>query len=169
LEITSAQIRDFLDAATGVEHRRQQSVITASLQGAPVDRFENCINLLVFQVIDGPLSRALEGNAKDALGQREMLWVPRSRKMKERMNGGEPNVSRGNSVFTLLFQVSQEREDSRRIQIREVESRNRLIPLSGKKAQQQNNAVTVAVDGVRTGSTKARKMVREVVADYGAE
>jgi hypothetical protein len=54
--------------------------------------------------------------------------------MKERMNGGEPNVSRGNSVFTLLFQVSQEREDSRRIQIREVESRNRLIPLSGKKA-----------------------------------
>jgi hypothetical protein len=139
------------------------------LQGAPVDRFENRINLLVFQVIDSPLSRALEGNAKDTLGQREMLWISRGHKMKERMNGGEPNVSRGNSVFPFLFQVSQEREDSRRIQIREIESRNWLIPLSGKKAQQQDNAVTVAVDGVRTGSTKAGKMVREVVADYRAE
>jgi hypothetical protein len=169
LKITSAEIRNLLDAATGVEHRRQQSVIAASLQGAPVDRFENRVNLLVFQVIDRPLSRTLEGNAKDALGQGEILWISRGHKMKERMNGGKSNVSRGNSVFTFLFQVSQEREDSRRIQIREVESRNRLIPLSGKEAQQQNNAVTVAVDGVRTGSTKAGKMIREVVADYRAE
>lgn len=80
--------------------------------------------------------------------------------MKERMNGGEPNVTRGNSVFTLLFQVSQEREDSRRIQVREVESRNRLIPLSGKKAPQQDNAVTVAVDGVRTDDGKASARLR---------
>jgi hypothetical protein len=39
------------------------------LQGGAVDGFENRVNLLVFQVIDGPLSRALKGNAEDALGQ----------------------------------------------------------------------------------------------------
>ena len=40
-----------------------------------------------FQIIDGPLSRALEGNAENALGQLEMLWIPRGHKMKEGVNG----------------------------------------------------------------------------------
>jgi hypothetical protein len=41
--------------------------------------------------------------------------------------------------------------------------------LSGKKPQQQNHAVAVAVDGVRTGPPKPGKVVGEVVADCGAE
>jgi hypothetical protein len=89
--------------------------------------------------------------------------------MKERVNGRESNVSRGNSVLTLLLKVGQECKDPRRIQIRQVEPRNRLISLSGEEAQQQDNAVAVAVDGVRTGSPKAGKVIREVVADCSAE
>ena len=65
--------------------------------------------------------------------------------------------------------MGQEREDSGRIEIRQIEPRNRLVPLSGKKPQQQNHAVAVAVDGVRTGPPKAGKVVGEVVADHGAE
>ena len=37
--------------------------------------------------------------------------------------------------FTFLFKVGQEREDSGRVQIRQIEPRNRLIPLSGEKTQ----------------------------------
>jgi hypothetical protein len=65
--------------------------------------------------------------------------------------------------------MGQEREDSGRIDIRQVEPRNRFFPLSGEKPQQQNNAVAVAVDSVRAGSAKAGKVIREVVADYSAE
>src|SRR5215469_61673 len=87
LEITGSQISYLLDTAAGVKHRRQQSVITATLQRGPVDGFENRIDLLVFQVIDGPLSCAFERNAQDSLRQLEMLWIPRRHKMKERVNG----------------------------------------------------------------------------------
>ena len=169
LEITGTLIGDLLDAATGVEHGRQQSIITAALRGGPVDRFENRVNLLVFQVIDGPLSRAPKGNAEDALGQFEMLRITRRHKMKERADRGEADISGGDAILALLFKMGQEREDSGRIEIRQVEPRNRLVPLSGKKPQQQNHAVAVTVDGVRTGPPKAGKVVGEVVADYGAE
>ena len=43
-----------------------------------------------------------------------------------------------------------------------------LFRRCGKKPQQQDQAVTIAVDGVRTGSPKAGKMIGEVVADYGS-
>jgi len=88
LEITGAQIGDLLDAGAGVEHGRQQSIITAALRRGPVDRFENGVNLLVFQVIDGSLSRAFKRNAEDALGQLEMLRITRRHKMKERVDRG---------------------------------------------------------------------------------
>src|SRR6516164_9578747 len=82
LEIAHAQICDLLDAATGVEHGCQQSVVAASLDSGPVDGLENCIDLLIFQVVDSSLSGALEGNAEDTLGQFEMLWITRGYKMK---------------------------------------------------------------------------------------
>ena len=40
LEIAGTQVRDLLDAPAGVKHRRQQSVVTASLRYAAVDRPE---------------------------------------------------------------------------------------------------------------------------------
>src|SRR5215831_16262326 len=169
LEIAHAQICDLLDAATGVEHSCQQSVVAASLYCGPVDGLENRIDLLIFQVVNSSLSGALEGNAEDALGQFEMLWVTRGYKMKKRMNGRKSHVSRGHTVLAFLFKVGQEREDTGRVQIRQIEPRNRLIPLSGEKPQQQNDAVAVAVDGVWAGSTKAGQMIREVVPDYSAE
>jgi hypothetical protein len=85
------------------------------------------------------------------------------------MNGGEPDVSCGYAIPALLFKVGQEGEDSGRIQVRQIECRNRLLPLSSKKPQQQNNAVAVAVDGVRTRPPKPGKMICEVVADYSSE
>ena len=89
--------------------------------------------------------------------------------MKKRVDSGETDTSRGDDILALLFKMGQEREDSWRIEIRQVEPRNRLVPLSGKKPQKQNHAVAVTVDGVRTGPPKAGKVVGEVVADYGAE
>ena len=89
--------------------------------------------------------------------------------MEKRMNGREAHVSRGHTVLALFLKVSQERENPGRVQIRQIEACNRLIPLPGKKPQQQNNAVAVAVYRVRTGSPKPGKEIREIVADYSAE
>jgi hypothetical protein len=55
--------------------------------------------------------------------------------MKERMNGREADVSCRGAIVALLFQIRQEGEDSGRIQIRQVESRNRLVPLPRQEPQ----------------------------------
>src|SRR6266566_5461549 len=99
LEVTHTQIRDLLDAAAGVEHRCQQSIVAASLHSGPVDSLENRVDLLIFQVVDGSLFGALEGNAENSLGQFETLWIARGHKMKKRMNGRKPHVSRGHAVL----------------------------------------------------------------------
>ena len=111
----------------------------------------------------------LKGMPRTRWAKLQMLRITRSHETKEGMNGGEPDVSCGHSVLALLFKVGEKREDSGWIQIRQVESRNRLFACAGEKPQQQNHAVAVTVDGVRTGSAKAGKVVGEVVADYGAE
>ena len=80
LEITDAQIRNLLDPAAGIEHRCQQSIVAASLDRGPVDGLENRVDLLIFQVVDGSLSSALEGNAEDTPGQFEVLWITRGHK-----------------------------------------------------------------------------------------
>src|ERR1044072_3667598 len=77
LEIAGTQVSDLLPSAAGIEHRCEQSVVTASLWCGPVDRRENRVNLLVFQVINRPRSCALEGNAQNTLRQFEMLRIPR--------------------------------------------------------------------------------------------
>jgi hypothetical protein len=89
--------------------------------------------------------------------------------MKEGVNGREPDISRGDTIFALLFKVGQEGEDSRRIKVSQVEPRDRLIPLLGKKPQKQNKAVPVAVDGVRTRSPKVGEMICKVVAKGSAK
>jgi hypothetical protein len=85
------------------------------------------------------------------------------------VNGREPDISRGGTIFALLFKVGQEGEDSRWIKVSQIQPGDRLIPLSGKKAEEQNKAIAVAVDGVRAGSPKAGKVVRKVVADHSSE
>ena len=56
--------------------------------------------------------------------------------MKERVDGGEADISRGDAILTLLFKMGQEREDSGRIEIRQLKPRNRLVSLPGKKPQE---------------------------------
>jgi hypothetical protein len=62
-----------------------------------------------------------------------MLWIPSRHKMKERMNGRKPHVSPGHAILALLFQVGQERKDSGRTQISQVERRNRLLSADGNE------------------------------------
>src|SRR5436309_8505817 len=98
-----------------------------------------------------------------------MFWIPRSHETKKCMNGGESDVSCRNPVLALPLQVGEERQDSRWVQVREVEFRHRPIPACGEKPEKQHKAVAVAVDGVRARSAKTWQVVSEVVASDGAK
>jgi hypothetical protein len=66
----------------------------------------------------------------------KLLGVPRRHETEERMNGGESHVARRSTVIPLIFQMGEKREDSRRIEIGEIESRNRDSALLGDEAEQ---------------------------------
>ena len=52
------------------------------------------------------------------------------------MNGCESHVAGRNTVIPLIFQMGEKREDSRRIEISEIEGRNRDSALLGDEAEQ---------------------------------
>src|SRR5260370_27199326 len=139
------------------------------MRASPVDGLENRVDLFVLQVVDGALLRPFEGDAENSLGQVQMFWIPRSQETEECMNGREPDISRRYAVLAFMFKVGEKREDSWWIQIHQVEFRQWLSLAGGEKPQQQHNAVAVTVDSMRTGSTKAGKIVREVVAHHGTK
>src|SRR5437867_10663158 len=67
-----------------------------------------------------------------------MLGISRSHEVKERVNGREPDITRGDPVFSALLQIGQKRQNSGGIQINQVEHRNGLLSLLRNKAEQQN-------------------------------
>ena len=136
LKVPNPQIDDFLDTPAGVEHRRQESIVPNALRCCSVDGFQNRIDLFVFQVVDSSVRRAFEWNRDRPLRKIKLLGVPRRHETEERMNGCESRVACRNTVIPLIFQMREKREDSRRIEIVEIECRNRDLALLGDEEQQ---------------------------------
>ena len=71
------------------------------------------------------------------------------------MNGGEPDITGGGPILSIVFQIGQKRQNPGGIQINQVEYRNGLFSLLLNKAEQQNDAVAITMDGVGTCSSEA--------------
>jgi hypothetical protein len=121
LQIADAHVRDFLDATAGVEHHREQRVVSAPLWCGPLNGLENRVYLIVFQVINRPLCCALEWNPQDTLCEIEMLGVSRRYKTEKRVDGREPHVARGHAIIALPFEVRQEGKNRGWGQVGQVE------------------------------------------------
>jgi hypothetical protein len=98
-----------------------------------------------------------------------MLGISRSHEVKERVKGREPDITGGDPILSIVFQIGQKRQNSGGIQINQVEHRNGLLSLLGNKAEQQNDAVAITMDGVGTRSSEAGQVIGKVVTNNGAE
>ena len=85
------------------------------------------------------------------------------------MYGGEPDVAGGHAILPFFLQVGEKGQDCGRIHVGQIQLWDGLPALAGKKAEQQDDAVAVAVDGVRARSPKPGQVIREVVPDDRAE
>jgi len=92
----------------------------------PLNGLENRVDLIVFQVINRPLCRALEWNPQDTLCEIEMLGVSCRNKTKKRMDGREPHVARGRAIIALAFEVRQECKNRGWGQVGKVEGPTRV-------------------------------------------
>jgi hypothetical protein len=158
-----------LNASSGIEHGGQQCIVAGTLSGGPVDGLEYRVDLLVLQIIDHSLPGTFEWDAEDPLRQFQVLGVPGGDEVKERMYRGKPDVARRHAVLPFLFQVGEKGQDAWGIDIDEIELSDSLFAFGGKKAEQQDDAVPVAVDGVRARSAQPRQMISEVISNDCAE
>jgi hypothetical protein len=88
---------------------------------------------------------------------------------EESVDGGEPDVARRDAVVALLLQIYKEAEDSAGIEIVHVQITDFDLSIGCHKAEQENQAVAVALNRVRAHPTEPRQMIGEVVPETARE
>jgi len=71
--------------------------------------------------------------------------------------------------MTFLFQEIEESDNVFRLDMDQVELRNRPSAVGCHKAEEQRQGITVAVDGVRTQPPQTREVVGEERAQSAAQ
>lgn len=138
---------DFLHARSGVEHQRQQQVISAPRCAGLVNELQSGAQLVSFEIFDDAVGASLEGDAQDALSLLDVLGVLAAQILKEAVNSGQAHVASGRGVMPSVFEAVEEGGD-----IGDAQSAQRQLAdaaaFAGGKLQQQLQTVAVAADGV---------------------
>lgn len=85
--------------------------------------------------------------------------------MEEGMKCGETDVAGGRGVVPVVTQMMQEGDHFLRSQIVEIEICHGPRRASGDEAQEEYEAIAVAVDSMSAHASQAWKMIREEVAE----
>ena len=113
--------------------------------------------------------RALAGNRQDAGCQVDGLGRAQRGESSERANGGQPCVPGLNAVGAVLFEVVEELEDHRSIEVVQGERLGLPVTVLIEKREQQAEGVAVGVDGLGAGGLLLHEMVGEERAEQRAE
>src|SRR5438876_8096897 len=88
---------------------------------------------------------------------------------KERMNRREPHVAGRGHIVALDFEIMKKIEYFLGSEMVDIQLRHRAVFPCGDEAQQQNKRISVTPDGVRTGPSHARQMIRKEAAERTAQ
>jgi hypothetical protein len=76
LQVPDAECDDFLDSGASIEDDSEQHVIATSIGHGTIYATEHRLNLIVFQVVNGAGTCALEGNGKNTLAMLDPRGMP---------------------------------------------------------------------------------------------
>src|SRR6266851_9849440 len=147
IEIADDQAREFREAQTGLECKKQQRMVPTASPGRAVRHREECQQFSTVQECDESPFESLRRDGQDALDVVRVLGVVEGREAEEAVDGSKSGVACADTVLAVLFEILQEGADERRVDVREVESRGRLAsPLVGEP-NQQAEGVAIGADG----------------------
>jgi hypothetical protein len=149
------------ETRASIEHCREERVIPPTISGGQVKCSEHCLNLIEFKVFDRTGTRTLERNRKNALAQLNSVGMLCGTVPEESVNRGEAHISGRRYIVPLDFKVLKEIQYHRRTEILDIQLDHRAPPLRGNEPQQQDERITIALDGLRTGLTYPRKVIGE--------
>ena len=149
LEVRRSDIENLLHACSRVEKCDKEGVVAATVAGAAIDSVEQRAELVRLQVFNHPRAASLDRYGQEPLTQREVLGVAGGDEADEGMDGRKSGVARGCAVVTLGLQMQQEGHEVLRRHVHQVEGNDLAAMVGGKEAEQKNEGIAVAVDGMR--------------------
>jgi hypothetical protein len=149
------QTNDLADASARVEQERQEDEVAPCVGRSATDPIEHGLDLRKLQVLNLAHGRALEWNAQDALGLRQVLRLLGTQEAEETVNGTEPDIARTDRVASCALKVLQKSDDPLHRQILDVEVAG-ITTLAGHELKQNFDAIPVALQGVWAASPLPR-------------
>ena len=116
--------------------------------GATIGSGEQSIDFCTREEPDQGAGETLAGDGEHAL---DLCRVSREREgdvAKERVNGGEPQITAANAQPAALLEVIEKRHDQRRIDLLEHERGRRLVHTLLRELEKQAESVAVGADRV---------------------
>jgi hypothetical protein len=169
LKIAGPQVEHLLDAGSGVEHGHQQRIVAAPVPTRSVYSRKDGFDLGILKVLNDALSGAFEWHCENALSTLDLVGMPGSDITQKGVNGGEADIACWHAIVPVLFQIGQKRKNLVRLNIIQVQVANVTLSLRSQEAKQEDQTVSIAVNGVRAHAAKPGQMVCKVVTQTGRE
>jgi hypothetical protein len=126
-----------------------------------VRRVEERLQLLAIEIVDERLVGLLNRDRMDPTRLVETRGEPIFQEPEEGVDGCQPRVARPRRVAALTFDVHQERQDQRRIQLLDLDLAWFDVQPVRREADQKLEAVGVGFASVLAGFPLARQMLAQ--------
>src|SRR5256884_8461419 len=93
LQVANTECDDFLHSGAGIEHGGEQRVIATSVGRGSIHASEHRLNLIVFEVLNGAGTGALERDGQHTLAMLDPQGGCGSAGSEKSVNGCQPDIS----------------------------------------------------------------------------
>jgi hypothetical protein len=121
LQVADTECNDFLHPGAGIEHGGEQRVIATSIDHGSIHAGEHRLNLIVFEVVNGAGTGALERDGKHTLAMLDPRWVRGSAVSEKSVNGCQPDISGRDEIMSISLQMLKECQHLWGVEITQVQ------------------------------------------------
>src|SRR6516162_8890136 len=144
--LPAAHVENFGGSSAAVVHREEQGVVTAAQPAGGIRSRQYGIHLDAGEISDQAMVGAFGGNGQDAIHNTQIGGVANGHDSKERSDGAEARIAGTDLVVPVSFEMLQEGQNRRRIQVSEGEGCGSVPGTSLQEAKQQPERITVGKD-----------------------
>src|SRR6202167_3792223 len=168
-EVRNAQVRDLLDAGTGVVEEQQQNTVAKCESPEGGQAREELLNLIAPDELSVGQRSALAGDGGDLLAQVQGLGAAPAEVLEERAQCCEPLVACWDAVMPVLLHVPQEAEYLLETELLELQSADGPACTVRQERKEEPQRVAVATNRTLTQALLLTQIVDEEVVHNAAD
>jgi hypothetical protein len=155
LHVADTERDHFLHSGAGSEHGGEQHVVAASIGSGAMHARQHRLHLIVFQVVNGAGTGALERNGQHPLAMLDPCGINRRTVPEKSVNGCQSNISGCDEIMSSSLQMLQECQHLCGIEITQIQLAHGSFPSRGDKTEKEHEGISIAEDGVRAAPAHA--------------